>query len=149
MVEGIRKYRDEGEEEIAKAFQEWCATPETNFDYWFERERRGAKKGMIESVSLYIKRMGEIATGAVPFTLENVYTSRGLEDLRLIIEGLTRQGMARDGAQARAREFLDSDAFNDYPANRISSLMWAVIGQQAATGRRRPPNRGIGPCQRR
>ena len=36
-----------------------------------------------------------------------------------------------------------SEVFEDYPANQIEALMWAVIAQMAAAGQRRPPNRGM------
>lgn len=40
------------------------------------------------------------------------------------------------------KAFLASDEFKDYPMSRITTLVWAAIGQAAANGQKEPPNAG-------
>jgi hypothetical protein len=143
IVDGVRAFRDDVHRKINVLFGEELSTsPHKDFKYWFERERQAGGRAIVQSYELYLKRRYEIATSAVPFTYENVYQSNGLDQFRLIMEVLKARKMPEERLMLMLAAFLKSDQFKDYPASRITSLVWAAIGQAAANGQKEPPNAG-------
>ena len=143
IINAVREFRDDVHQKVRVLFdQELRTTPAADFKYWFARERRAGGRGIVQSYYLYLQRNHEIATGAVPFTYENVYQSSGLDQFNLITEVLKARGIPEERLMATLVAFLQSDEFKDYPASRISSLVWAAIGRAAAGGQKEPPNAG-------
>lgn len=143
LVEAFRKFRDEVHGKIRALFEEELrTTPHKDFEYWFKREREAGGRAILQARWLYEKRMHEIATGLVPFTYENVYRSNGLDQFNLIINVLKARGIPDNDLLPTLKAFIASDEFKDYPMNRITTLVWAAIGQAAANGQKEPPNAG-------
>ena len=142
MVEGIRSMRDQVHENQVEMFREFCESTEADFDYWFEREQNGVARAIRRSCLAYVERCRDIATGRVPFRLENLYSSQGLDLYRLIVSVMKEQEVPPEEIPSGVMAFLDSDALKSVPFNRLRSLLWAVIAQKAVAGQRRPPNRG-------
>ena len=144
IVGGIRKFRDEVHSKIHALFEdELRTTPNKDFKYWLDREREAGGRAILQARQLYLQRMYEMAIGTVPFSFENVYSSNGLDQFNLIAEVLRARGTPENELVSRLRAFLASDAFKDYPASRIATLIWAAIGQAAAGGQKEPPNAGM------
>jgi hypothetical protein len=141
VVDGIRAFRDRVHEDLLEVFKAYQATPETSFAYWLDRERRAGARAIIESVARYVQAMKEMALGTRPISFG--YTTQGWARYELIRDVLLQNGVSQDQLAERLKEFLDSDAFMDFPASRIESSLWAVIGQQASQGRQKPLNRGM------
>jgi hypothetical protein len=145
IVEGIRKFRDAVHAKIRTLLdQELRTTAEAGFEYWLNRERKAGGRAILQAELLHTQRMQEMAAGVVPGSFENVYTSNALDQLQLIVGALRHRGTADNELRSRVLAFLESDAFKDYPASRISTLVWAAIGRAAASGQKEPPNQGMG-----
>lgn len=142
IVDGIRKFRDEVHDKTKEVFEYYRSKGETSFEFWLEHERRAGAKAIVQSGQLYVQRLDEILEGKVDLKHENMYTSAGLDQLRVIIDAFTAHGVAPDERPGRMKEFLESDTFDGIPANRIGTLMWAVIARNSALGQKKPPNRG-------
>lgn len=80
--------------------------------------------------------------GRIAFDFDNMYSSSGLKKYELIEQVLEEQEVAERDIPQRIRAFLESDAYKDFPANRITALVWAAIDQAAALGQSKPPNAG-------
>ena len=145
VVQGIRTFRDEVHVKIKSLFHEELRTSTNkDFKYWLDREGKAGGRAVLQSQRDYLQRMREMVAGTVPFTFDNVYTSQGLDQYNLIVEVLQQNGTREGEMPKRLADFLLSDAFKNYPSSRISSLVWAAIGQAAAGGQKEPPNAGMG-----
>jgi hypothetical protein len=145
LVAAVRDSRDDVHRQIEALFnEEFRTSPNRDFSYWFERERNGGRRAVIQAYEMSLRRAHEIATGALPFTYENLYQSDALDQLNLILSVFKRRGIPKEQRLAKVGEFLLSDAFKDYPASRITSIIWAVIAQAAASGQKEAPNAGTG-----
>ena len=143
VVEGIRRFRDSVHAGVRDVFESYRSNGNRDFAYWLDHERTAGGRAIIQSAHLYWQRMQEIVDGVYPFTYENVYTSNGLDHFRFIVEVLRARGVAEHELVRQMEAFLQSDTFKDYPAQYLSSLLWAGIARHAALGQKKPPNTGM------
>lgn len=143
QIDSIRTFRDEVHRKIVAFYNEDLRTSkERSFTYWLERERRISGESILQSVEMYAYRMDEMIAGRIPFDLDNLYTSKAFQIYRLIETVMQESGVTDAEFENKLRMFLASDAYKDYPVNRISSLVWAAIDQAAVLGQGEPPNAG-------
>jgi hypothetical protein len=143
LVDGIRKFRDTVHAGVRDVFEAYRDDGNTDFEYWLDHERTAGGRAILQSVQLYVERMREIVSGARPVTLENIYTSRGLDQFQLMVEVLRAREVPQQELVTVIRAFVQSDTFKDYPTSRLSALLWAAIARHAALGQRKVPNTGM------
>jgi len=143
MVDEIRRRRDAVHDELLKLFEGWQSNPNKSFDYWLAVSLAEIGTTILEGGYRYIQSLQEMALKGEPFSFEKVYRSRALKQFQVIERVFEANEVAPADKTRRIVEFVRSDVLKDCPAERIAALMWAVIGQRAANGQKRPPNRGM------
>ena len=146
MVDGIRTFRDSIHEKVGLVFDHYktIGKKEKDFEFWFEHERQHGADAVLIAAGNYGQRLRQMmVTGDLDLLKMAGYRSRGYDTFRMIREVMLESGVEEDNIVAKIKEFINSEAYKDAPANRISALMWAGIAHQAAHGRTSPPNRGM------
>lgn len=142
MVEGIRRFRDELHDSVARVFEFYQKSGHTDFEHWIQHERQQGSDSVLKAAQLYADRLRQmIASGTLDFN--QLYRSRGFDHFQLIVGTLELAGVEPKEILGRVRDFVNSETYRDVPAHRISALMWAVIAHRASQGQKQPPNRGM------
>jgi hypothetical protein len=141
-IERHRSDRDGSGEAFAKIHARWAAESGRRFDDWYQEERKAMVDVLLDLYLRHLRLYHAVSIGAAPFS-EDVWNPRMEVD---IVSGLLRRlgeaGVALDERLDRLREFLSSEAALSAPYNEISALLMAALARKAASGQRKPPNRG-------
>ena len=143
VIAATRTFRDEVHRKVTALFAEEIHSAEQKeFKYWLDRERSVGANAVLQSHALSQQRMADMVAGRVPFDFDNMYSSSGLKKYQLVEQVLEDHEVSEQGIPHRIKAFLESEAYKDFPANRITALAWAAIDQAAALGKSEPPNAG-------
>lgn len=143
MLVELSSAREGAAQGLTEAFNSWRLQSEVSFDQRFNEEAGEYGKILFERHLEYSLRVTSVMNGVGAITPDLLFPPNSVLAYRVIEEGLRYAGLPDEEAFTGTIEFLRSDAIKMVPFNRISSMMWAALARQAATGRKRPPNRGM------
>ncbi|MFA5910637.1 MAG: hypothetical protein WC815_17800 [Vicinamibacterales bacterium] len=146
VVEGVRRFRDSVSEKVAEVFKFYQEQGKTHkdFGHWFEHERSKLSETVPLAAANYAARVKQMLTsGELDLSKLQQYRSRGYDTFQNIWSVMKTKEIKPEDVKDKIDAFLTSDAYKDTPANRLGTLMWAVIAHQAANGRTNPPNKGM------
>lgn len=90
FVKGMREFRDDVHAKTTVLYNEVIRTnPNTDFSYWFNRERNACGRAVAESIRLYLERVREIWQGQAVME----YASEGFEQYGTIRQALDDRGI--------------------------------------------------------
>lgn len=141
-VEAQRQTRDGAHDALVAVFSRWQAETTRRFEDWYEEELASFGPMIWKDYVGWQGRLQEVVSGARPPTLDNLSPPRGALHVQALQSVFSRAGVSPEVTLDKVREFLFSDTLGRVPVARIGALLYAGLAHQAATGRRRPPNRG-------
>jgi hypothetical protein len=143
MTRSIERFRDEIHAKIRDLFDTLLRSAERReFTQWLAHEHRAGGRAVLEAADEWYRRIDDMRHGRVRPAMETLYNSQGWKHYQQIHDGI-EQWTPEDQVDRKVAEFLMSEAYRSYPANRISALVWAAIDQAASNGQREPPNAGM------
>lgn len=128
---------------LADVFERWQREENKSFRDWFEEEALSYGKHVLKvyrAHSVKLRRLGDARWNLDQDELLGPLTN----DDYLLVE-LSFENTELVGNKLRKKVekyFLDPSLIN-IPVNKITAMLWATIARKAASGQKRPPNRGM------
>ena len=141
-IEDARRRRSEGHDALAEVFRRWQTEQHKSFADRFQSEVAGFGQALWGSYLEHLRRQREIVMGLRAFTLEDALPGPPAHAVQGVQRVFAEVGLTPTEALDKAHEFLHSPALRDVPSVRIQALAFAAMAHEAASGRKKPPNRG-------
>lgn len=139
----LRTERGIKEDKLKEIFMRWQSELKKTFEHWYKEEVDSVVKAMIKSLNEYFRKNIECRMGRVPFGFDIVCPPEGA-DLVLDIQRVFEQnGVNREESLKKSLEYFGGSDFSKVPYIDIQSMLFAGMARKAATGQRKPPNRGF------
>lgn len=136
----LRQTRDKKAVLFKQVYQAWASDKETSFRDRYREERRGLCRAIRERWERAVDRYHRIQVGELQLADEDALAA--LEpNMRLLMEIKTvfhNRGFTDQESFQKTWEFLDSDALDNSPYVRTSSLLLAMLARRAANQQASP-----------
>lgn len=142
-VRALREWRDGAHAGIKSVFENWKSEDRKSFRELFKRECAQGGEAIVTAFESSVGRMGAVALGLAPFSLEAALPSPPAQVFLTIRDDFKRSGLSDQQATEKVREYLASGTMCAVPSVKTSCMIWAAIARRAAGGMKRPPSRGV------
>jgi hypothetical protein len=145
LADELRKDRDQISDALVQIFNEWQTEKDKTFKDWYEEERSSYGKDLIQSYLKGLIRYDQLATGKIPYTLENMgsITSNTSVIMTVIHQKLREKGFTDEEGMKKSFEYLNSESLKKIPYVQISAILFASLAREASLGRKKPPTKGM------
>lgn len=143
LIDEIKTNRGKVAEHLEGIFRSWQSEKGRDFYDCYNEEKKAEAGVLINSHMAYVKDFAMISLGLAPFHPGNLLPDMATLTFYDIKEHLTAKKVKEKDLNRKLGEFLRSDVFEDAPFIRISSMLYAAMARQAATGRKKLPTRGF------
>ncbi len=138
FVDVLKKEREQSEKSLLPVFKRWQTETDRNFEEWLKEEQAVIGTTFWNSA---IERANKHQQNPQNMTLDELLPSEREMILIDILEVLEKQGYDQANRINKANEYL-STRIKDVPYFKISSNIYASMAREAASGRKKPFNRG-------
>jgi hypothetical protein len=143
MIDHLRSVRDETYDYLQELFTQWKNSAHVTFDEWFETECRGYGESIINAIRSAFTEHLKISFGLKVPTLNDLLPSEAYMTFHSIQNIFIEHGISENDSIIKTFEYLMSATLKQIPFVRISAMLWATIARKAASGMKKPPDRGM------
>jgi hypothetical protein len=143
LIQEIRSNRKKIEEALLPVFKRWQKEKDKDFNYWYEEERKARGQVLVELYQRQLRYFALASLDPASFHVGELLPNMAMITIQEIKDNLKRHGVKEEDLNTKLGEFLRSDAFENAPFIKISSMLYAATARKAASGRRKPPNKGF------
>ncbi|HEY2047423.1 MAG TPA: hypothetical protein VGG93_12680 [Candidatus Udaeobacter sp.] len=137
LVDELRVARSKKYSGFAKVWKMWSGDIGRKFNDWYLEERRGLAKVLKQKLADAIRRHLEIRFGRREPSIEDMLPDHE-ERLAWNLKKILCDDNPDPACFVQVWEFLESDALDEVPFTRLSSLLFAGMAQQARGGKKCP-----------
>ena len=141
-VDELRTEREQAARWLKERFCSW-AKEGTTFEQQFDIELRAFPRTLLK---LHFGRQAKLAAileGKHEPALSDLYPDLSSSLILSVHSAFTRAGVRDSELWPKTLEYLLSDSLRNVPFIRISAMLYAALARRAASGRKRPPDRGM------
>ncbi len=143
LIQEIRTNREKVEDALVPVFKRWQTEKNKDFNYWYEQERKAQAQVLVGLYQRQLRYFALASLGLASFHVGELLPNMATITIQEIKEKLKRHGVKEEDLNTKLGKFLRSDAFENAPFIKISSMLYAAMARKAASGRRKPPNKGF------
>ena len=142
-IASLRKTREEIQEGLNLVFKQWQSDKDKSFDYWFEEEIMGYGKSILRNYADYLKKYAAMSMGIAEFNAFELIPPSSVVLVHYVHEIFKNAHIKEADLLAMTRKFFTSPSLKNVPVIKIAAMIYAAIARKAASGRKRPPNKGM------
>ena len=143
LIGATRTNRGKAAGHLEHIFRRWQSEKRKDFCDWYNEEKKGFAKGLVEAYHKYLENFAMVSFGLVPFQLESLLPSSAVTTFQAIKRRLREKGIKEKDLNSKLGEFLRSEEFESAPFIKIASILYAAMARKAATGKKKLPTRGF------
>lgn len=143
LPQRIRKDRDQVDTNMQVVFKRWQSEKTKTFDDWYEEERSAFGPTILKSYIESVQRFTSALRGDVGSRWDHLLPSETVTLVSEIQDELKQEGISDDQVLPKTIEYFKSDAIKEVLYGKISALLFASMARKAASGRKKPPTRGV------
>jgi len=143
LIDGIRSNREKVATGLEYVFKRWQSEKDKDFYYWYNEEKKAAARALVGSYQQYLQNFAVVSLGLVPFQVGDSLPNMAFLTFNDIKERLREKRIKKEELNSKLGKFLRSQIFEDTPYIKISSMLYAAMARQAASGRKKLPTRGF------
>lgn len=137
LVDELREEKSKKQAGFAGVWKMWQQDTGRTFNDWYRDERMALSKVLKDKLSKILRRHIEIRFGRREMNMEDILP----DDNETLVFDLKKALCGEDSNPAlfkRVWEFLESEALDEVPDVRISSLVYAALARRANSGQKCP-----------
>jgi hypothetical protein len=139
-IDQLRSIRDESHEELTDVFIRWQKQKDKGFEYWFNEEINGFAIGTIRIFIEHFVKMNRAEYTPDELLLLNY--SLSINTLHSLISLFSNHTGSPQETADLLSKYLQAKYLKSVPFLKIGGMLWASMALKAASGQKRPPNRG-------
>lgn len=143
LIDEIRSNREKTADYLKDVFIRWQSERDKDFYYCYNEEKKAEAKVLVKSYQKYLKNFFMVSFGLAPFNVGDLLPDMATITFHEIKERLKEKEIKEEDLDRKLGEFLRSQEFEDAPFIKISSMLYAAMARQAASGRKKLPSRGF------
>lgn len=143
MVEQIRTDRELVHEGLLELFKLWQNDKGMSFEDRYEHERKEYGKEILKFHENYILKCIKYEDGDTTITSEDLIPHEYVNLRYRIKNEFLKAGVDENHLDSKLMEYFTSEDFMNLPVVKISSMLFASLAREAASGQKKPPSRGM------
>jgi len=142
-INEIRDLRSKTHDGLSRIFSQWQNDKDKSFDFWFHEESRAFGDATLKIYFMNLEKYKEMAKGRRMLTMNDIMPSSSVILIKAVQSIFKEEGVEDNDIWPKTIEYFNSPSLANIPFNKISSMLFASLARKAATGRQKPPNRGM------
>lgn len=143
LPQRIRNDRDQTDSYLQEVFKRWQTEKSKTFNDWYEEERSAFGPMILKSYIESIQRFAGALRGDVGSRWDHLLPSATVTLVSEIQDELKQKGLLEDQILPKTIEYFNSTSIKEVPYGKISALLFAGMARKAASGKKKPPTRGV------
>lgn len=141
-LDEIRQERDRSATELGEIFSSWQREGVRPFRDRFVEEARGFGNQVLCDVREAVMRQVSLRAGFSQLSMEDLMPGPSVVLTHNVQEGFAKNGVTSADVWPTVRKYFQEAPLEEVPSLRICAALFSVMAEQAASGRKRPPNQG-------
>lgn len=141
-IDELRAMRSKGHDGVTAIFKRWSTEKAKSFDDWYAEELAGVGHVIVTEYAKYLKRHLHAVFGLDYDTVNDLFPPSYVLLMHSVLDQFKAARVPDDELLQKAIEYFRSPLHSLVPFEHISALLYAAIARKAASGRKKPPNRG-------
>lgn len=143
-IDNLRKVRRKINKELSVVAKHWQSETDKSFDYWFDIEVRAFSKACLITYCNYFKELDDLQKGRSKLSEKHAFPPASVSLIHALHNTFKEVGVQEFDLWPKTFEYFASSAIRNVPFNRIAAMLYAALARKFASGRKKPPNQGIG-----